>query len=352
MFRFIYVAVFVAMTFSSAPLSIAASGAFQAHMANMLTDGDEWYTPNPDYSAGEDVPAEYGLRMELSEDRTHVVGVMEGIYADGRRTPYWTLLALYNPITEKVITLQIGWDGSLVRGEVPVQVGDEQTIDTILYGSQGNLKSTRHVQRFAGDHHQSLVYERNEQGEWALLQTWEWKRRALDVAPEPIAGKPPTKEDDPLLRDVGYLLSGSGRWRTDNINYEEGGDMPRQFDMNYRWGPYGRHVIGEIVSIYADGRMEKDWTQFITHNPVTGQSYMEQTGGKGVYFRGELSHGENGHHIQKGLIYMPSGRVKPVRDEDELIDENTRFTHVYERDESGEWDKVRLWKWRQLQEQE
>ncbi len=151
---------------------------------------------------------------------------------------------------------------------------------------------------------------------------------------------------NPIEKHIGHLLAGSGKWRTPNPEYEPGSSEPVAFAMNYAWGPYKKHAVAEIVSIYDDGRAETNWTLFLTYNPVTDEMYYEQAGGSGVYFRGEAGRTEDGRHVETGLVYLTNGTVRSVRDEVEIIDGRTRVSHVFERDESGEWVQAREWTWR------
>lgn len=156
-------------------------------------------------------------------------------------------------------------------------------------------------------------------------------------------------EPTPIAKYVGHLLSGSGEWRAQNPNYSADTAEPEFYGMNYRWGPYKHHVTAEIVSIYPTGRTVREWTMFITHNPVLDLVTIEQTGANGVYFRGELEHSGEGRHTETGLIYLPNGAVKSVRDEVEMLDRNTRISRVFERDLVGGWTQVREWTWTQIE---
>lgn len=320
------------------------------HMDKTLTgDESQWRTPNPDHQEGARGPSEFGLRFRMEPDGRHATGELTGIFEDGREVVYWSMLVFYNPVTEKIIAQQIGWDGSLVRGEIPVQPGERQTIDQTMYGASGAMKRARHQMHFVdADTHTADVYEYGRDGEWQLQRQWRWQRHATPDAGRP-QGPPssPTGATSKLAPHVAHLLSGSGRWRADNPDYESNGDEPRQYGMNYRWGPHRQHVVAEIVSLYDDGRQEKEWSLYITHNPVTGGTALEQTGRVGLYFRGELGTEASGHHVENGLIYLPNGMVKSVRDRNVMLDADTRRAHVYERDASGGWKQVREWTWRQ-----
>ena len=145
---------------------------------------------------------------------------------------------------------------------------------------------------------------------------------------------------------VSHLLAGSGEWRAPNPDFVEGSSEPEMFGMNYRWGPYEQYVAAEIVSIYPSGKTEPGWSMYITHNPVTNQTIIQQTGASGIYFRGEMEDLGNGLHTETGLIYFPNGTVKSVRDEVEMIDDSTRISRVFERGENGGWVQVREWTWK------
>lgn len=351
------VSAWAALVLLAGVAAAAGETPLERHMRRSLTDGDQWTTPNPEHDPEQGGVEAYGLTFELSPDRSHVAGELVGIDAEGKRTLYWTLLAFYNPVTEKVVTQQIGWNGALLAGEVPVQPGPVQVVDMVHYNPDGSLGFSRHENRFeSSDRHVSRVLEPKGGGEWAERQSWVWTREPLpaapiDAAPDgPVssAANPPPEAAElapALVPHVGFLLAGSGRWRAPNPAYEAGGAMERFYDMSFRPGAHGQHVIGEIVSVFADGRERRDWTFYITHNPVTGIVSQQQVGGGGVYFEGELGLLENGRHVHAGVIYSPNGQAKSVRDELEILAEDRYESHVFERAADGSWRKAREWVW-------
>ena len=161
------------------PPGAGAENPIERHMRRMLTDGDQWRTDNPHYDPEQGGPQQFGLRLELQPDKVHVVGNLTGVFADGREAVYWTLLALYNPVTEKVVTQQVGWDGTLIYGEVPLQKGDRQVVDMVSYGTDGQMSISRHENLFEEtESHTSIVYERGPDG-WSQTQEWVWERHAM-----------------------------------------------------------------------------------------------------------------------------------------------------------------------------
>lgn len=314
------------------------------HMQAMLTTDDEWRTPNPDYEQGKRRPKEYAMHFHMQPDGKHVTGELMGVYDDGRRVSYWALLSMYNPVTEKVVTQQIGWDGTLLYGENDVQTGDTQTIDMIEYNANGKMDIVRHVSHFSGaEMHNSDVYERKD-GEWVPKAKWTWHRvEGADHGSE-------SGEHEPggIEKHAARLVAGSGRWRSPNPDFTAGSNDPEFFGMNYRWGLRKQYVIGEIVSIDERGSEKKEWSLYLINNPVTGLAHLYQTGTNGVFFRGEFGISADGMHSQTGLIYLPNGAVKSVHDDVEFVDDDTYISHVHERDKSGDWKKVRQWTWQRV----
>ena len=322
------------------------------HMSRILTgNGSQWRTANPDFVEGSEMPEEFGLRMRLDPARSHVTGELSGIFAGDQEVIYWSMLAFYNPVTEKMILQQIAADGTLLRGEVPVQSGKRQITDLTMFAADGTMQHTRHQMHFIdANTHDADAMSLGSGGQWQLDRRWRWHRVAT---PNFQPAKPDSSGSSAIANSrlapyVRNLVAGSGQWRADNPDYTPGTDSPIEFGMNYRWGPHKQHIVAEIISIYDDERIEKDWSLYITHNPVLQTTTMEQTGGNGVYFRGELDLPEGNAQVENGLVFLPNGMIRSVRDRHIYIDERTRNAQVFERDAQGNWEIMREWVWRRL----
>ena len=160
----------------------ASAGPLEKHMSKILTsENEQWRTPNPDYEEGGSAPMEYALTFVLAPEKSHVTGALSGVYADGREAIYFSLLAMYNPVTQKIITQQIGWNGLYLYGENPVQLGETQNIDMFEYSPSGSVSYGRHQVTFIGDSvHESDAYRLDDNGEWALSAEWTWVRRSIE----------------------------------------------------------------------------------------------------------------------------------------------------------------------------
>ena len=56
------------------------------------------------------------------------------------------------------------------------------------------------------------------------------------------------QETKPLERLLGQFAQGAAAWRQDNTEYVQGGELPRYWIREYRWGP-GRDVL--LADAYA-----------------------------------------------------------------------------------------------------
>lgn len=153
-----------------------------AHMAFLLEGSGQWRSPNPDYEEGNEFrPVQYGVNWRWADDGQHLIGEVTGIYESGRVARYHTMYAFLNPVTDRVVTQQVSWDGTFTAGEQvlrtdPMQAGDVVNVDMIEYAADGQAKITRHRGEFIDARtHRMDVYERDETGEWSLVREWVWR---------------------------------------------------------------------------------------------------------------------------------------------------------------------------------
>ena len=158
----------------------------QVHMNQWLTGSRDWRTPNPDYEAPESPGEEdqgwkeFSVTWDWDEATKIMLGELSGVRADGSRTRFWKLYSFYNPVTERVLYLQISRRGDMIRGEDPVRrspvaFGETERLDTMSYSSSGKVKYTRHENVFSENGtHISNVFERTENGQWEQVDAWTW----------------------------------------------------------------------------------------------------------------------------------------------------------------------------------
>jgi hypothetical protein len=161
--------------------------ALGTHMSHLLHGSAQWRTPNPDHDeSNPNSPSQFGVNWVWGPHGQHLLGEVTGVYADGREVRYHSMYAFYNPVTGRVVTQQVGWDGTFSAGDqflqtVPLIAGDTTNVDMIEYSADGTAKITRHrAEIIDAETHRMDVYERNETGEWTLLREWVWRLAEAD----------------------------------------------------------------------------------------------------------------------------------------------------------------------------
>ncbi len=181
----------IAVLYALALLAVGADGVAQTapsglqrfldHLTQHVVTPGEWVTANPDYTPEGLQPKEYVVQMSLGADRHHAHGTLSGINADGSRHVFWTLLMLYNPVSDKIVYQQVSWQGAYMHGEMAVPEGDHEILDTVLYLPDGSQQRMRHETRFINDdlRHTQVHRWDESSAEWRPARAWEWRRRAV-----------------------------------------------------------------------------------------------------------------------------------------------------------------------------
>lgn len=153
----------------------------EIHMGHLLHGSGEWRTPNEDYNPEDpNGIAQYGADYRLAADRSHVIAEVTGVTEDGRRAVFWTIYFFYNPVTEEVVSAQIGWNGTLLEGREAfdadgVAFGETQRFDQLHFNFDGTVSISRHdLVPLDATTHTTQTYSRGEEGRWEPqnFRTW------------------------------------------------------------------------------------------------------------------------------------------------------------------------------------
>ena len=149
---------------------------------DVLIEGGEWRTPNPDYDGTAGTPSQYVLRHRWGPHGQHMVGALLGYFetADGPdERLFWTLYAVHNPVTDETTVTQIGANGALAQGPLRATPDGRHVVEQILYGPDGSMLAIRHEETMAADRRSftSDVFERDADGRWKKVREWTWTRR-------------------------------------------------------------------------------------------------------------------------------------------------------------------------------
>ena len=181
---------------------------------------------------------------------------------------------------------------------------------------------------------------------------------ALFMPPQIAAQIPDAKALHPLEIHMKHWIAGSGQWRSPNPDYNPEAEPKtpgwiKEFGVNWKWAPNRHHMIGEIVAITAEGEVFSSSIMYAFYNPVTEKVIDVQVGRNGTLAFGEdrvrdqsTPYGEP--EVGSGLEYFPDGTISILRHSNVFVDENTQLSDVFQRDENGEWEKKRQWRWTRL----
>lgn len=155
-----------------------------------------------------------------------------------------------------------------------------------------------------------------------------------------------------LAQEKGYLLSDSGQWRTRNRDFEPGTEQPKEFGLNYRWGPHRKHIVGELIGIGESGGTAVYATVYFTFNPVSQQVHADLVSWDGTLGPAIDRRIDANHRVIEGVFYKPDGTVTSNRHTFELIDSHSYISRSYDLNDEGAWELKREETWRQLRKEE
>ncbi|WP_425410926.1 hypothetical protein [Hyphococcus sp.] len=168
------------------------------------------------------------------------------------------------------------------------------------------------------------------------------------------------EENSPINALMGDLVRGE-EWLTPNPDYEPGGQQPKDWGVRYRWGPYKQHVTGELFGVFlpsddssgGETREVQYWTLYAFYNPVTKMGSALQVNWTGSFADGDMYLDDTGRLVMDQTFFGVDGSAKEVRHLF-VMDESgeSHSADVYEKNESGEWVKMRDWVWTRKSSQE
>lgn len=150
-----------------------------------------------------------------------------------------------------------------------------------------------------------------------------------------------------LLEEFAGILVAGGEWRSPNPDYRNEPAAPSHFALRYRWGPGRRQVIGELVGVFAKSEETPVyWTIYSYLDPLTNALEVLQIGAGGAVAKGRMTMGVDGRRVIDQVFVGTDGSSRSVRHVDTFDESGDRFrSDVMEKDENGNWQKVREWTW-------
>lgn len=135
---------------------------------------------------------------------------------------------------------------------------------------------------------------------------------------------------------MGYFLEGTGAWRQENPAYVGGGEAPRFWIREYRWGPGHDVLLADAFAVFDERRCEP-LVHFVhtweaTEGRVAGQNF----GANGMHFRSKGWRESPDTLVTEAEGRLPNGSTIRFRDVTDLSNP-LRSISVGHRWDGGAW---------------
>lgn len=134
-----------------------------------------WIADNSKYK-GDGVDS-YAIEWKLSSLKNSLNGRLYGIKDNLEIGTFWTFHKYFDPTKNKVVLMQIGYDGSLGVGTIQYKDNNETVLTQTFTDPKGTSRLEGHIMTYPDDNTEiGSSYSINESGEWTLKRTYTWKK--------------------------------------------------------------------------------------------------------------------------------------------------------------------------------
>jgi hypothetical protein len=148
----------------------------------------------------------------------------------------------------------------------------------------------------------------------------------------------------PLETAMGYYVEGAAAWRQENPAYEAGGEAPRFWIREYRWGP-GRDVL--LADAYAvfDGERCEPLIHFVHTWKAAEERVANQTfGANGMHLQGSSWRESPTNLVTEAEGRLPDGSSIRLRDVSDLSNPH-QYVSVGHRWDGQAWVALDTARW-------
>lgn len=147
----------------------------------------------------------------------------------------------------------------------------------------------------------------------------------------------------PLEKAMGYYLEGAAAWRQDNPDYETGGEAPRFWIREFRWGPAHDVLVADAYAVFDGERCEPLMHFVHTWDSVQSRVTNQAFGPGGMHLQGSTWYESPTTAVTEGQGQLPNGSTLRIRDVSDLSDPLTYSSvgHRWEGEASVAGDTAR-----------
>jgi hypothetical protein len=134
-----------------------------------------WIADNSKYK--DDGVDSYAIEWKLSPLKNSLYGRLYGIKDNLEIGTFWTFHKYFDPSKNKVVLMQIGYDGSLGIGTIEYKNNNETVLTQTFTDPQGTSRLEGHKMTYPNDTTEiGSSYSINESRDWTLKRTYTWKK--------------------------------------------------------------------------------------------------------------------------------------------------------------------------------
>lgn len=154
------------------------SGLPKWYMEKIQTDEGIWVTDNSQFKNENEPFDKYILSWTLNPLRNSLSGRLYGL-TDGQESgTFWDFSQYYDPNTQKVIVMQIGWNGTLGSGPLIATDNGGYDLAQIFTTPDGTTRKEKHTDiKPNKDIEITTSYSFDENSEWIAGRTYTWQRQ-------------------------------------------------------------------------------------------------------------------------------------------------------------------------------
>ena len=134
-----------------------------------------WIADNSKYK--DDGVDSYAIEWKLSPLKNSLYGRLYGIKDNLEIGTFWTFHKYFDPSKNKVVLMQIGYDGSLGIGTIEYKNNNETVLTQTFTDPQGTSRLEGHKMTYPNAITEiGSSYSINESRDWTLKRTYTWKK--------------------------------------------------------------------------------------------------------------------------------------------------------------------------------
>jgi hypothetical protein len=134
-----------------------------------------WVADNSAYRNDAEPYDAYGMEWKWGAGRKSLTGQLFALRDGAELGTFWEFRIFWHPGEAQLMVYQFGSDGAVCHGHLERTGDGTSELVQLFYGPGGNATRIAHRTRVEGDVRHDGSYLVDDDGEWQLLRTYEWR---------------------------------------------------------------------------------------------------------------------------------------------------------------------------------